>query len=82
MLSLRSAWGITTLQSFSVSSLSIGTFLVFFLVIVSHIPLKQLLFQIVVLLSEAFLGHGEGLYLFLKGCRTWFVSLNVVNGHH
>ena len=79
---LRSTWDVTTLLSLSVSSLSTGTFLVFFLVTVSHIPLEQLLFQIVVLLSEAFHGHGEGLYLSLKGRRTWFVSLNFVSGHH
>ena len=82
ILSLRSARGITTLRSLSVLSFDTGTFLIFFLVVVSHIPLAQLLFQIVVLLSEAFHGRDEGLYLSLKGCRAWFVSLNVVTGCH
>ena len=65
-----------------VSSLGTGTFLVFFLVVVSRIPLAQLLFQIVVLLNEVFHGHGEGLYLSLKSRRVWFVSLNVVSNRH
>ena len=82
ILSLRSTWGVTTLRSFLVSSLGTGTFLVFFLVVVSCIPLAQLLFQIVVLLSEAFLGCGKGLYLSLKSRHAWFVSLNVVSGRH
>ena len=82
ILSLRSAWGVTTFWSLSVSSLSTGTFLVFFLGAVSRIPLAQLLFQIMVLLSEAFHSRGKGLYLSLKGRRTWFVSLNVVSGCH
>ena len=82
ILSLRSTWGVTTLRSFLVSSLGTGTFLVFFLVAVSRIPLAQLLFQIVVLLSEAFHCYGKGLYLSLKGRHAWFVSLNVVSGRH
>ena len=48
----------------------------------SRIPLAQLLFQIVVLLSEAFHDRSKGLHLSLKGRRAWFVSLNVVGGHH
>ena len=79
---LRLAWGVATFWSHSVSSLGIGTFLVFFLGVVSCMPLAQLLFQIVVLLSEAFHGHGEGLYLSLKGRRVWFVSLNVISGRY
>ena len=82
ILSLRSTWGVTPLRSFLVSSLGTGTFLVFFLVAVSRIPLAQLLFQIVVLLNEVFHGHGEGLYLSLKSRRVWFVSLNVVSSRH
>ena len=39
ILSLQSAWGVTTLRSLSVSLLDTGTFLVFFLVALSHIPL-------------------------------------------
>ena len=81
-MSLRSTWGVTTLRSFSVSSLGTGTFLVFFLVVVSRIPLAQLLFQIVVLLSEVFHDYGKVLYLSLKGRHVWFVSLNVVSGRH
>ena len=81
-MSLRSAWGVTILWSLLVSSLGTGTFLVFFLVAVSRIPLAQLLFQIMVLLNEVFHGRGEGLYLSLKGRRAWFVSLNIVSGHH
>ena len=81
-MSLRSAWGVATFRSFLVSSLGTGTFLVFFLGAMSRIPLAQLLFQIVVLLSEAFHDYDKGLYLSLKGRHVWFVSLNVVSGRH
>ena len=68
VLSFWSAWGVTTLQPLLISSFNTGTFLVLLLNVVPHIPMTQLLFQIVVLLSE--------------GSCPWFVSLNVVGGCH
>ena len=59
-----------------------GCFLIFLLGILRRIPLMQLLFQIVVLLSEAFHGSGESLNLSFEGRCMWFVSLNVVGGRH
>ena len=53
ILLLRSAWGVTTLRSFSVSSLSTGIFLVFFRNTVPSLP-AQLFFQNLVLLGKAF----------------------------
>ena len=81
-MSLQFARGVATFRPLSVLSLGIGTFLVLFLGAMSRIPLEQLFFQIVVLPSEAFHGHGEGLYLSLKGRHAWFVFLNVVSGCH
>ena len=59
-----------------------GCFLIFLLGILRHVPLTQLLFQTVVLLSEAFHGSSESLNLSFEGHYTWFVSQNVVGGHH
>ena len=64
------------------SLLSIGTFLVFLLSVVSCVPLTQLLFQVMVLLSKVFHGHSKSLNLSLEGSRAWFVSLSVVSGCH
>ena len=35
-----------------------------------------------VLLGEAFYGHGESLNLSLEGSGMWFISLIIVDGHH
>ena len=35
-----------------------------------------------VLLGEAFYGNDESLNLSLEGGGAWFVSLNIVSGHH
>ena len=35
-----------------------------------------------VLLGEAFYGHGESLNLSLEGGGIWFISLIIVDGHH
>ena len=35
-----------------------------------------------VLLSEAFYGSGKSLNMSLEGGSTWFISLNIVSGHH
>ena len=48
----------------------------------ASVPMTQLLFQIVVLLSEALHGRSESLNLSLEGSCPWFVSLNVVGGCH
>ena len=59
-----------------------GAFLVLFLNVMSCVPLTQLLFQIMILFDEAFHCSREGLDLSLQGSELWFVSLNVVVGHH
>ena len=74
-----STWSVTTLRSFLVSSFSIGTFLVLPSV-VPWVPLTQLLFQIVVLLSEALHDCYKSLNLSLEGSWAWFVSLYIVGG--
>ena len=82
VLSFWSAWGVTTLRPLLVSSFNTGTFLVLLLSVMPRVPLTQLLFQIVILLSEALHGRNESLNLSLKGNCTWFVSVNVVGGCH
>ena len=82
VLSFWFAWGVTTFRPFLVSSFSIGTFLVLLLSVVLCVPLTQLLFQIVVLLSETLHGRDESLNLSLEGNCAWFVSLNVVGDCH
>ena len=67
VLSFWSTWGVTTLWPLLISLFSTGTFLVLLLSVVPHIPLTQLLFQIVVLLSEALHSRGESLNLSLEG---------------
>ena len=47
-----------------------------------YVVLMQLLFPIIVLLSEAFHGNDESLNLSLEGGGVWFVSLNIVGGCH
>ena len=76
------AQGVNTFQPLLISSLSTGAFLVLLLSVMPCVLLTQLLFQIMVLLSEAFRGSDKSLNLSLKGSCTWFNSLNVVGGHH
>ena len=59
---------------------SIGSFLVLLLGVMPCILLTQLLFQIVVLLSEALHNCDESLNLSLEGSWAWFVYLNVISG--
>ena len=72
--------GVTPFQPLLVSIFSIGTFLVLLLCVVPRVLLTQLLFQIMVLLSEALHGRGESLNLSLEGSYVWFVSLNIIGG--
>ena len=56
--------------------------LIFLLGVLRRVPLTQLLFQIVVLLGEAFHSGDESLNLSLEGRCAWFISLNIVGGRH
>ena len=80
--SLWSAWGVADLWSFVIPPFSAGPFLICSLVIGSRIFLVQLLFQVVVLFSEALHGCGERPDLSLKSSRGGFFFLNVVSGSH
>jgi len=70
------------LPSFLVPSLSAGAFLIFLLNVKPCVLLAQLLFHIMVLLGEALHSSGESLNLSLEGGCAWFISLNIVGGHH
>ena len=82
---ILSFWSTKSFASFwplLVSSLSTGAFLVLLLSVMPCVLLTQSLFQIMVLLGEAFHGSGESLNLSLEGNCAWFVSLNVVGSRH
>ena len=74
--------GIATFWPFLVSFVCASAFLVFFLSVMSYVPLTQLFFQIMILFGEVFHCSRESLDLPLQGSRSQFVSLNVVGGHH
>ena len=58
--------GVATFRPLLVPYLSAGTFLVFLLSVMPCVVLMQLLFQIIVLLGEAFHGNDESLNLSLE----------------
>ena len=82
ILSLWSAWDVATFRPFLVPSLSAGAFLVLLFSVKPRVLLAQLLLEIMVLLGEAFYDSGESLNLSLEGGGAWFISLNIVGGHH
>ena len=59
----------------------LGTFLLLSVIVGSRVPLAQLFFQVVVLLSKAFYSCGESLYLAFEGNNAWFISLVVAGCH-
>ena len=80
--SFWSARGIATFRPLLVSFVYTCAFLIFFLSVMSCVPLTQLFFQIIILFGEAFHRGHESLDLPLQGSGSWFVSLSVVGGHH
>ena len=66
VLSFWSISGVATFRPLLVPYLSAGTFLVFLLSVMPCVVLMQLLFQIIVLLGEAFHGNDESLNLSLE----------------
>ena len=81
MVGVLSARGIATFWSFLVSPFGTGTLLLFSVIVGSRVPLAQLFFQVMVLLSKAFYSRGESLYLSFEGNSAWFISLVVVGCH-
>ena len=81
MVGVLSARGIAAFWSFLVSPFGTGTLLLFSVIVGSRVPLAQLFFQVMVLLSKAFYSRGESLYLSFEGSSAWFISLVVVGYH-
>ena len=81
MVGVLSARGIAAFWSFLVSPFGTGTLLLLSMIVGSCVPLAQLFFQVVVLLSKAFYSRGESLYLSFECSSAWFISLVVVGCH-
>ena len=81
VLSLLFAWGIAAFWSFAVPPFGTGTLLLLSMIDRSYVPLAQLFFQVVVLLSKAFYSRSKSLYLLFEGSNAWFISLVVVGCH-